>query len=809
LEADVTKSTVTTGSDNYYATIITPNANTGTWGANDILSDGGGTDTLWLTVTGANGTGGTAEAATVSGIETVNVRGLMTTAADIITVNATNFSGTTSINADRATSAVTVTNLATGASGGIIGNGVVTGGAYNFGYKTASDAAVLNISKGVNAGAVAVTSNTTGLTINSTGGAQAAADGQVNTIGAVTISGGSVVTAATINAATSLTVTSLSNNFTAATTDKLTVTGAATLVTLGTLPATLDIVDASGMTAGGVSLTIGNLASKITGGAGKDTITTAGVQTGAVNAGGGTTDTLVVAAAADIGATPAAQFTNFEVLRNNAGGATLDVSTVAGITAIELSATGQGATKMNATQAAAVTAQVTNATFTLALATDTGTTDVLGLTLKNSTAATAVDATAATVSGFETLNVVSSSGSKAGGTGTGNDLAFAAAGDLKTIAVSGEYDLTIAAANVTSVATITSAQTGTAALYVSGNFAVGSSVTGSGGADAFILGNVGTSYSGGAGDDTMSATQAQLNTGAVYSAVSGGDGTDTLNLTGGGAITIVDNVLSKVTGFEKIVIATTGNNNQSIATGGFFDSGFKTAGVDLTTTTAKGTVTIDMTTFTGAATLSVTTVGTGAGEGTISVQTGSGADVITVSAATAGDAGSVSTFAGNDKITTAGTEAFSITGGAGNDTIALGSTGVNTIVFADTAALNGADTITSFDKAADIINWDKGGAETIVTGALTATANVMYALGGLTAGKADTAEAVATAVTAAATWTAAAATAWITISDDNSTAIYSWTDVAGTAGVQATEITLVGTIDVAMTSAEIQTATTI
>jgi len=102
--------------------------------------------------------------------------------------------------------------------------------------------------------------------------------------------------------------------------------------------------------------------------------------------------------------------------------------------------------------------------------------------------ATPIDVTALTATGFETLNVVSSSGVKAGGTGVGNDLAFAAAGDLTAINVSGAYDLTIAAANITKAVNITSTQSGTAALYVSGDFANGSSVTGSGGADAFVLG---------------------------------------------------------------------------------------------------------------------------------------------------------------------------------------------------------------------------------------------------------------------------------------------------------------------------------
>ncbi len=245
------------------------------------------------------------------------------------------------------------------------------------------------------------------------------------------------------------------------------------------------------------------------------------------------------------------------------------------------------------------------------------------------------------------------------------------------------------------------------------------------------------------------------------------------------------------------------------ATGGFFDAAFKATGVDLTTTAAKGNITIDMTSFTGAAKIAATTAGTGVAEGKLDIQTGTGADTITVSAAAAGVDGVIKTFAGNDKITTTGAEAFAITAGAGNDTIVPDSTGVNTVVFENTAALNGVGTITGFLKTADIINWVQGASEVAVTGALTTTANAFYQLGGLTADKADTAAAVATAVTAGATWNAAAATAWIAASDDNSTAIYEWTDVAGTAGVQESEITLVGTIDAAMTSAELATATSI
>jgi hypothetical protein len=178
-----------------------------------------------------------------------------------------------------------------------------------------------------------------------------------------------------------------------------------------------------------------------------------------------------------------------------------------------------------------------------------------------------------------------------------------------------------------------------------------------------------------------------------------------------------------------------------------------------------------------------------------------------VSAAAAGGAGSIKTFAGNDKITTASAEAFTIAGGAGNDTIVLGSTGINTVDLEATAALNGVDTITSVAIATDLIRWLQGDAETAVAaGAITTSADDLYRLGGLTAGKADSAAEVAAAINAGATWTAATARAWIAISDDNSTAVYQWDDVAGSNGVQVSELTLVATIDAAMTTTEIATA---
>jgi hypothetical protein len=173
----------------------------------------------------------------------------------------------------------------------------------------------------------------------------------------------------------------------------------------------------------------------------------------------------------------------------------------------------------------------------------------------------------------------------------------------------------------------------------------------------------------------------------------------------------------------------------------------------------------------------------------------------------------LTTGANNDTIT-AGNGTDAITGGAGNDTIILTDTdsAVDTVVFAATAANNGVDTITGFAKATDILNWVQGDAETNAATAFTTSANDLYQLGGQAAGAADSLAAVAAAFNAAATVTAAAAatTAWIAISDNNSTSIYAWVDAANTADeVVVAELTLVATIDAAMTTTELATAFTI
>jgi hypothetical protein len=766
-------------------------ADTDTLTAVDIIKGGAGVDTLNITTTATNtdATGG----ALISEIENVYVRAN----AGIATVDASSIAGLQQVWSNVGAGAVTVTNLATDAAIGVQGNGTVENGAVIFDYATATDAVTLALAGGTQAGTTVTASAgaATAATIASTGAA--------NTIGALDLSAtANTLTSLNIKATTGLTATLVANDYAAAGA-AFTVTGAGP-VNVGAL-GNFKTIDASTAT-GGLTVTIDTVSTSVKGSTGNDVITSAATTAttaGLVDAGAGT-DTLVLAATVATAA-EGAEYVNFETLRT---ADSQDVSLIAGITKLEVNAaTSETFSKLGAALVAnditVLGDQTTAATFTLADA--TGSADSLTLNLASATAATNVDIAGLSVVGVETLNLNATTGTA----GTSSDVAFAVGGADKLTAINfaGTADVSLSGTNTAKAVTVVSTTTGIATVL--GNFVNASSITTGAGKDVVTLGTGFGTYSTGMADDVINGTAAQLNTGALYNAIDGGAGTDTLNITGAVALTLVDNNLSKVSNVEKIVVTDTTTNDQSITTGGFFNTAFLTDGVDLTTTASTGNITVDMTSFTGAATVSATTVGTGNNEGAISIQTGSGADTITVSAAVAGDAGVVSTFGGNDKITTASDEVFTITGGAGNDTLVFGSTGADTAVFEATAALNGVDTITGFDKTTDIINWVQGGAETVVTGALTTADDVMYQLGGLAAGKADTAADVAAAVSAAATWTAAAATAWLAVSDDNSTSLYEWTDVAGTDGVQANEITLVGTFDAAMTTAELATAITI
>lgn len=104
-------------------------------------------------------------------------------------------------------------------------------------------------------------------------------------------------------------------------------------------------------------------------------------------------------------------------------------------------------------------------------------------------------------------------------------------------------------------------------------------------------------------------------------------------------------------------------------------------------------------------------------------------------------------------------------------------------------------TLTPIQDTLDFSAFETAGGVVAVTGALTTTAGTVYYLGDQVAGSADSAAAAASAFSAAAIWTDANAIAWMVISDDDSAAVYQWTNTAGSADeVTAGELSLVATI---------------
>jgi len=595
------------------------------------------------------------------------------------TVTASNFTGATSFISDKSSSEVTFNSLTSAQSVTKDGGS----GALNTTWGATGVAPVLNIANGSTGGNIAVTAaNATSLTINSTGSA--------NTIG--TLNAPASATALNINATTNLATGAI----TATAVTTITASGAATLVNLGTLPGAVTTINGSGLTTGGITVTLTNTVTSFTGGAGVDTVTTvAGTgATAAINGGGGAGDILNVADTTSISTIAnGARYTNFEMLRNSTND-NVNVSNVSGITAIQL-AGGGGAVGMTAAQAANITNRATNDTLTLALTTDTGTADSLTVTLLNSTATTsAASLTGVTVNGFETMNVVSSSGS----VGNFNSLTFAAGDKLKVVNLSGAFPISVTTSNITTTGgtafnasgvTYSAANSTTPAFTITGNLVKGSSVRGSDLVDSITttaaIAGVSTEfvlYEAGAGNDAIVSTAGAINNIAAQAngsvRIDGGSGTDTLTLSEAAGVTLVDTNFQYLTNIETIVLDT-GNNAISFTSGAFFNTNF---GANTTTTLTLGAAanaaanTVNLTGFAG--NVSLTLNAAAASVNSQNVTTGSGNDTVsvTVTALTNGSL-NLNTGAGNDRITI-GTHAtnlntggLNITGGLGADTYTL------------------------------------------------------------------------------------------------------------------------------------------
>jgi hypothetical protein len=250
----------------------------------------------------------------------------------------------------------------------------------------------------------------------------------------------------------------------------------------------------------------------------------------------------------------------------------------------------------------------------------------------------------------------------------------------------------------------------------------------------FTLTTGSDNFTGGGGNDTFTGTYSDggTNTFNPTDMLRGIGGSDTLFITpsiGTAATTLADGLWSNVSTTENVSVTTNGGAI-GITTGAAFQAAFGLGGISLTTNTTGGAVNVDMTTFTGAETISVSSgagavaIGTGSGVGNVAVNTtsgaitvhgtglagistsssgagaltigdaiGGGADLVSVTVTNSGAGAQTinSTAPGTVNVNaTANGGLQTITTGAGNDNIAIGSS-------ASLALLNGsggADTFT-------------------------------------------------------------------------------------------------------------------
>lgn len=531
--------TLTTGSDNItQAGPVTINGfigagATSTISAADTIAPTGSGNVLSETFTAAP-TGGVANGATVSNVQTINVRSIVGagTTYDLSTVG-----GVTTVNDSVSTDAVIFTGAATGSTIGLVGNGATVLGNLSFAYATATTAPTLAVSGGVGTTGAAptVTNTATGATTFNL-----RSDGAANTIGNLQLAATSTVTTLNVVASANLTTTGTITNITAA--GAVAISGGATLVDLSSQSLNVTSINASGLTAGGAKVQIGvagttaapgTAATTFVGGTGNDTLVIApsAVVTGnTYNAGAGT-DTLSLSdnAASTSGATLDASltattknlFTNFEVLQvaANTGNGTAGVAgdhvtfnatnLPTGIASFSVASSNTGVYISNLPAAAATTlaGAVTGVDgIQLALANSAGTADVETLTFNNGAAAATT--TIFSAPGVETLNFVS-----AGTAGTNSIATLAADTSLSLVTITGARPFSLTTGNLTRNITIDgSAATG--ALTINAAATVGAFSTDINGGSAADIISPGRSTStvnqliyGAGGGDTITLGQ--------------------------------------------------------------------------------------------------------------------------------------------------------------------------------------------------------------------------------------------------------------------------------------------------------------
>lgn len=495
---------------------------------------------LTLTYGGAGGTGDVANlsAAAASNGITANasaelvkgIAGTSAVAAGADTADARLFIGATNFASENSTGAVNFNNL--NATQSVTVRGAAQSGTVTAGWTDTSVAPNITVDGGVNNTTInTATSTATSAVINSTGAANGSALLGGDTFN---LTAGATLTKLNVNAATALRATLTAGNFVATGAD-LVVAGSASNVNLGTA-GVFKTVDASGLTAGGVTVNSQTFLTSFVGGAGKDTLTgtAAPASTASIDAGAGSTDTI---AATLVNAGNSAVFKNWEIIDTAGMNGTLDASllTNSTISAISISGAHTSATITGLTETA--TGLSLNVTGSPGQATSiggsaasvAGTSDIFNINFAASDKATAttIAANTVTLNKFENLNIVSG-----GGLNTSNTITITD-NDAKAIVVTGAKDLslTITSQDV-SVASVNASQlTSIDASAATGNLTIVTAAT------QAAVSQSALTIKGGSGNDSITVATSGTGTGvgavaSVGATVTLGGGNDTLNVTG-------------------------------------------------------------------------------------------------------------------------------------------------------------------------------------------------------------------------------------------------------------------------------------
>jgi hypothetical protein len=491
-------------------------ASANTLGAADVLDGGAGTDTLNITID-ASGAGVALPAANITNIENIFARNV---SGQTYTLNASNITGEQQIWADRSTSQVDITNISTGTTLGIKGDGSSTNGAVNATFGATTTSATMAVDGDTTGGAVTIAgASLATLTINSTGG--------TNVLG-------SLATPATlktlnINATTSLDLGTGLTGFVADATVTVTGAGAVDLGS-GAIDSDVDVIDASG-NSGGVTVFVDTeLTDKFTGSSGNDSVTVGNMtyvasSTGFINAGAGTDNLILTNANVVSTAASGAKISNFEAV-TVVGALTIDLDNLAAnntIGAATILADGNNAVSISNLSAAAAgavtiidggTGVLGNVTLAPKGASTVGQLDTVKVSLVDSTPGDLIDVDNFVIADVETLEIVAATNGQ-------SVISALAHQDWSKLNISGSGPLSVtSAAGAANVNTAVDASSASGALVL--NF--GASTTN------------GIAITGGSSTDTITGTaQADIiKGGAGNDSITGGDGADTL--TGGDGV---------------------------------------------------------------------------------------------------------------------------------------------------------------------------------------------------------------------------------------------------------------------------------